>query len=82
MGAAGLKKLARNSEEISKQYKTIMTDMYDENLWEFVSASTRVGLQNIVETNLRSEQGSNLERPLGSLRKFPSINSLTFNSPN
>ncbi|MGI6330804.1 MAG: FMN-binding glutamate synthase family protein [Zhaonellaceae bacterium] len=81
LGAAGLKKLARKTvKEIStSSIKTIMTDMYDENLWEFVSASTRVGLQNIVETNLRSEQGKVIERPLGSPRKFPSINSLTFN---
>jgi glutamate synthase domain-containing protein 2 len=35
-------------------------------------------LQNIVETNLRATQGNVIERPLGSPRKFPSLNSLMF----
>ncbi len=63
---------------IRKWTKIIMTDEYHENLWEFVSASKRVGPQNIVELNLRAEYGKNPERPLGSPKKFPSINSLMF----
>lgn len=31
--------------------KIIMTDLYDENLWEFVSATSRFTPQVIVETN-------------------------------
>ena len=38
--------------------KRIMTDPYAENLWEFVSASRKYGLQTIVETNLRTQAGS------------------------
>ncbi len=58
--------------------KTIMTDEYGENLWEFVSASTRIGVQNIAELNLRAESGNIIERPLGSPKKYPSVQSLLF----
>ena len=43
--------------------KKIMTDLYDENIWEFVSATTRIGPQIIVETNLRAERGELINRP-------------------
>jgi len=81
LGTIGIKKIGRKAvQEISrKSIKIIMTDIYDENLWEFVSAATRVGLQNIVEANMRADQGSVIERPLGSPRKFPSFDSLMFN---
>lgn len=46
--------------------RTIMTDSYDENLWEFISASNRVGQQVIVETNMRAQEGTLINRPLGS----------------
>lgn len=60
--------------------KRIMTEPYTENLWEFISAATRSGLQTIVETNLRSEEGKVILRPLGSPRKFPHTDNLVFNS--
>ena len=62
----------------SKSMKTIMTDHYDENIWELVSATRRSGPQVIVETNLRSEEGVEIERPLGSPKKFPSLDQLMF----
>jgi glutamate synthase domain-containing protein 2 len=58
--------------------KIIMNDMYDENIWELVSAATRLGLQEIVETNLRSAEGKKIGRPLGSPKKFPSLDDLMF----
>lgn len=61
-----------------KSIKTIMTDEYGENLWEFVSAGSRIGLQNIMELNLRSESGQIIERPLGSPKKYPNVQSLLF----
>ncbi|MHB1128393.1 MAG: FMN-binding glutamate synthase family protein [Bacillota bacterium] len=63
----------------SKNLYRIMTDPYTENLWEFVSASSRIGLQNIVETNLRAEKGKVIGRPFGSPRKFPNFDNLLFN---
>lgn len=61
-----------------KSTKTIMTDEYGENMWEFVSAGSRIGIQNIVELNLRSESGQIIERPLGSPKTYPSVQSLLF----
>ncbi len=60
-------------------FKRLMTDSYDENLWEFISAGSKVGLQTIVETNLRSIDGKLLNRPLGSPKKFPNADNLVFN---
>jgi len=59
--------------------KRIMMDTYSENLWEFISASKKVGLQNIIETNLRSQEGKVIKRPLGSPKKFPDFNNIMFN---
>ena len=59
--------------------KRIMTDSYSENLWEFISASTRAGLQPIVENNLRSQEGKIIYRPLGTPRKFLNSDDLLFN---
>ncbi|CEP66989.1 Aldolase-type TIM barrel [Moorella glycerini] len=59
--------------------KTVMTDPYEENFWEFVSASTRTGLQKIVETNLRAQQGQLIQRPFGSPWRFPGTDGLVFN---
>lgn len=79
-GTAGIKYLGRSiaNRLFDQATKTFMTDQYDKNLWEFVSASSRVGLQNIEEINLRSELGKVIDRPLGSPKKFPSINDLMF----
>lgn len=81
LGVKGLKYTGRkiSKELVKESIKIFMTDLYEENLWEFVSASTRVGVQKIIETNLRAEQGTIIERPLGSPKKFPSFDSLMFN---
>lgn len=55
-----------------------MTDPYLENLAEFLSASKRTGIQNIIETSLRSERAEVLQRPLGSPRKFLDFEGLMF----
>jgi glutamate synthase domain-containing protein 2 len=57
----------------------LMVDAYDENLWEFISASRKVGLQNIIETNLRSQEGKMINRPLGSPKRFPCLDGVMFN---
>ncbi len=79
-GIAGLKYLGKAffARFFRRATKIIMTDEYHENLWEFVSATTRVGPQKIVELNLRSESGKAVERPLGTPKKYPSIESLLF----
>lgn len=58
--------------------RVIMEDVYDENLWELISAVQRVGPQVVVETNLRATSGKIIERPLGPPKKFPSLDDLIF----
>ena len=57
----------------------LMIDSYSENLWEFVSASRRTGVQNIIETNLRAQEGKMIKRPLGSPKKLPDFGDIMFN---
>ena len=61
-----------------KILKILMEDKYDENMWELVSAVTRIGLQNVLETNLRATEGKAIARPMGSPKKFPSLDDLVF----
>ncbi len=81
LGYQGIKIIGRKVfRDISTDaLKTLMTDLYDENLWEFVSASTKFTPQVVVETNLRSQEGKTIKRPLGSPKKFPSLDQLMFN---
>lgn len=59
--------------------KILITDLYEENLWELVSAITRVSPQVIAETNFRAERRDTLKRPLGTTRKFPHFDNIMFN---
>lgn len=81
LGYQGIKLISRQifRDVSTDAIKTIMTDLYDENLWEFVSASTRFTPQVIVETNLRGQEGTTINRPLGPPKKFPSLEQLMFN---
>ncbi|PKM83236.1 MAG: FMN-binding glutamate synthase family protein [Firmicutes bacterium HGW-Firmicutes-14] len=81
LGYEGIKFLGRQvfRDVSTDAVKTIMTDLYDENLWEFVSATTKYTPQVVVETNLRSQEGKVIQRPLGPPKKFPSLDQLMFN---
>ncbi|OWZ83327.1 FMN-binding glutamate synthase family protein [Natranaerobius trueperi] len=63
----------------SKALTRLTKDNYDENLWELVSATRRFGPQNIVETNLRAEEGIAIGRPLGSPIRVLDFKTLYFN---
>lgn len=80
-GSAGALILARFAAGTLIRWSAtrLMTDDYAENMAEFYSASRRVGLQNILETNLRAEEGQTPERPLGSPRVMPAFDELMFN---
>ncbi|MTI82960.1 MAG: FMN-binding glutamate synthase family protein [Firmicutes bacterium] len=56
-----------------------MTDPYKENLWEAFSAGSRSTPQVIVETNLRSELGRQIKRPLGGPKNYPDFSRVMFN---
>lgn len=79
-GYLGLTYIGRTAvkKAANKVTKRFMVDTYHENLWELVHASTRVGYQTIVETNLRAKNGEILERPLGSGKKTLDFDNLMF----
>jgi glutamate synthase domain-containing protein 2 len=59
--------------------KTLTEDLYDENLWETVSSTMRIGPQVVLETELRAEEGKMIDRPMGPVRQFPGLDDLKFN---
>ncbi|MFZ5753083.1 MAG: FMN-binding glutamate synthase family protein [Bacillota bacterium] len=81
LGALGTIWLGRRAiKKVSNSFiQRLMVDSYSENLWEFVSASRKVGLQTIVETNLRAQKGKMINRPLGSPKTFPNLDGIMFN---
>ncbi|GIN70268.1 FMN-binding glutamate synthase family protein [Bacillus sp. J14TS2] len=58
--------------------KIILTDSYQENIIELLPGLRHMGIQNILENSLRTETGDVLHRPLGSSKKWPNLDTLTF----
>jgi methylamine---glutamate N-methyltransferase subunit C len=77
---ANFSKLAKLviKQVFSHVIRIVMTDLYKENMLELYSAGKRMGLQKIMESNLRSEYGKAPERPFGSILKFPGFDDLLF----
>jgi glutamate synthase domain-containing protein 2 len=65
-------------KSVQKTLQRLMTDPYDENLWELISALQRISPQMVLETNLRAQTGKSIQRPLGSPKRFPSFDDLMF----
>lgn len=80
-GYFGLKYGVRRfiTANVKQASKIILTDNYDENLWEIVSTGKRSGLQTLVENSLRAQAGRAIDRPLGTPKTFPSLDDLMFN---
>jgi len=74
------KKIARKAAQTvqNNAMHVLMTDIYDENMLELYSSTKRLGLQEVMETNLRATEGKAISRPMGSPKKFPSLESLVF----
>lgn len=66
-------------DSAQRAMKTLLTDPYDKNIWEVISATSRYSPQIIIETSLRSEKGKAIKRPFGSVKKFPDLDQLMFN---
>ncbi|MGF9800246.1 FMN-binding glutamate synthase family protein [Brevibacillus agri] len=58
--------------------KIVMNDRYPENIWEIVSALTRVSPQKVLENSLRAAEGTAIDRPFGTPRKFLNYDGLLF----
>ena len=81
VGVAGARLIARTIvNRISDRfYNIISKDLYDENLWELISSTVRMSPQVAVETSLRATEAKMLERPMGTPKKMPNLDSLQFN---
>jgi glutamate synthase domain-containing protein 2 len=81
VGVAGARLIARTIvNKISDRfYNIISKDLYDENLWELISSTVRMSPQVAVETSLRATEAKMLERPMGTPKKMPNLDSLQFN---
>lgn len=58
--------------------KRLMSDRYPENIFEMVSAMTKVSPRIVLENSLRATSGQAIERPFGSPRKFLNFDGLIF----
>lgn len=58
--------------------KIVLSDNYQENIIEIMPGLRHTGIQNMIENSLRSESGDILHRPLGSSKKWPHLDSITF----
>ncbi|MCJ8008321.1 FMN-binding glutamate synthase family protein [Lederbergia wuyishanensis] len=58
--------------------KIVLSDSYQENIIEMIPGFRHIGFQNVLENNLRSASGDLLHRPLGSSKKWPNFDSITF----
>ena len=71
-----LRKMIANAFNL--QTEILMTDPYDENAYEIISATLKTGVQVTIENELRAAGGTAIDRPLGTSRKFPSLDDLVF----
>lgn len=63
---------------VRKTGNIIFTDSYQENIIEMIPGFKHMGIQNVLENNLRTESGDVLNRPLGSSKTWPHLDSITF----
>ncbi|MEH7125173.1 FMN-binding glutamate synthase family protein [Bacillus sp. JJ1532] len=63
---------------VKKMGKIILTDSYQENIIEMLPGFRHMGIQNVLENSLRAESGDILHRPLGSSKKWPHLEPITF----
>ena len=81
-GVVGVKKIGRKVFDVmhDNAMRVLMSDIYDENLYELISSTERVGLGKIFETHLRAAEGKFISRPMGSPKKFPNMDSIMFST--
>ncbi|CUH96593.1 hypothetical protein P22_2683 [Propionispora sp. 2/2-37] len=56
----------------------LLTEDYDQNLFELYPSLKRLSVLNLVEMSLRAETGKIVTRPLGSPKRFPGFDQLMF----
>ncbi|SDH88448.1 FMN-binding glutamate synthase family protein [Desulfosporosinus hippei] len=59
----------------------MLSEKYSQNNAEIISSLKRISILNMIELNLRAQDGKALKRPLGSPKRFPGYDLLMFSSP-
>ncbi|GBF35077.1 ferredoxin-dependent glutamate synthase [Desulfocucumis palustris] len=57
----------------------LITDKFEENLWELATSVQRININKLIETELRAETKSFIERPIGGPKKFKYLDKIMFN---
>ncbi|MBV7506784.1 FMN-binding glutamate synthase family protein [Bacillus sp. sid0103] len=63
---------------VKQMGKIILSDSYQENVMELMPGLRHMGIQNMLENSLRAETGDVLHRPMGSSKKWPHLDPITF----
>ncbi|MBB6444297.1 FMN-binding glutamate synthase family protein [Bacillus benzoevorans] len=67
------------AQKVVKQTgEILLTDRYSENILEIIPGFRHMGIQNVLENSLRAHSGEILHRPLGSSKKWPHLEPITF----
>lgn len=59
-------------------FARLLSDKYTGNISEIFTSFKRISVQNMIELNLRAQNGKIIERPLGSPKHFPGYDMLMF----
>lgn len=57
----------------------LISDKFDENLWELATSVQRLNINKLIEIELRAETDSFIERPIGGPRRFEFLDKILFN---
>lgn len=63
---------------VAKFGEIVLTDNYQENIIELMPGLRHVGVQNMLENSMRAQLGNVIYRPLGSSKKWPHLDPITF----
>lgn len=58
----------------------LLSEKYSQNIAEVITSLKRISIQNMIELNLRAQDGKVLNRPLGSPKHFPGYDLLMFST--
>ena len=82
LGAAGVFLLERAGFKffLNEAAKKIVSEHYDDNIFEIYTTTRRTGFVHMVEINMRAESGQALMRPMGTPYPMTDFSDIRFNS--
>lgn len=58
----------------------LLSDKYSQNIAEIITSLKRMSTLNMIEFNMRAQDGKTINRPLGSPKHFPGYDMLMFST--